>query len=174
MNRKLSRRLFRRYHEFFGLGKPPPWYLVLWQKVRKFLESRNSRLSNQIVRRLSQESEQKSKFIHNLMVFGFECGDGWYNLLNTLCRDIKKINKDPNFIVSQVKEKYGTLRFYYYGGSDKIGDLIDKAEGESAKICETCGTRRDVKRRNDGWVTTLCLVCYEKWKEPSPWPRYKK
>lgn len=46
------------------------------------------------------------------MAWGFECGDGWYDLINKLCSDISKI--DSNVIAIQVKEKYGTLRFYFY------------------------------------------------------------
>lgn len=52
------------------------------------------------------------------MTWGFECGDGWFNLIDKLCSDITKIcekNKKKNIevIAVQVKEKFGGLRFYY-------------------------------------------------------------
>ena len=60
------------------------------------------------------------------MCWGFECGDGWYNLLEALCEALTytytsgiRIGTEyfdlpaPQAIVDQVKEKFGTLRFYY-------------------------------------------------------------
>ena len=40
-----------------------------------------------------------------------DCGPGWYRLLSGLEDDIAKIA--PDYEVHQVKEKYGTLRFYW-------------------------------------------------------------
>ncbi len=50
------------------------------------------------------------------MHWGFECGDGWYNIINTLCQDVEMIigEKDIKVIADQVKEKFGGLRFYYH------------------------------------------------------------
>jgi hypothetical protein len=55
---------------------------------------------------------------------------------------------------SQVKEKYGTLRFYMSGGTDKIYEFIDEAERKSAQTCEVCGAHGDL--RVGGWLKTLC------------------
>ena len=79
------------------------------------------------------------------MCWGFECGDGWYDIIYKLCEDIEKMKLPEEFEVMQVKEKYGTLRFYTSGSTDEIEDRIDKAEQESAKTCEWCG--KFVKRR---------------------------
>ena len=51
----------------------------------------------------------------SLIPFGFECGDGWYNLIDELCEDITTLigDKDITVIAIQVKEKFGGLRFYY-------------------------------------------------------------
>ena len=47
-----------------------------------------------------------------------ECGDGWFQLLYDLCQEItnryEKDNKEVDIEVGQVKEKFGTLCFYYY------------------------------------------------------------
>lgn len=45
------------------------------------------------------------------MPWGFECGDGWYNLIYGLSWAIT--NLYPSIQASQVKEKFGGLRFYY-------------------------------------------------------------
>lgn len=56
--------------------------------------------------------------------------------------------------VDQVKEKFGTLRFYYTGGDDYISGLVSMAESMSGCTCEECGAPG--KRLGGGWVTTLC------------------
>lgn len=50
------------------------------------------------------------------MGWGFSCGDGWYELIDKLCKDINNIigNKPIKVIALQVKEKFGGLRFYYH------------------------------------------------------------
>jgi len=117
-------------------------------------------------------------------MFGFECGDGWYNLLNTLCFQIqsyidfreemnehivrrnKKADPEgqidqqlllesiPQAVVSQVKEKFGTLRFYYDGGDECIDGMVRMAEAMSAVTCEVCGDAGQLRGR--GWYYTSC------------------
>jgi hypothetical protein len=57
-------------------------------------------------------------------------------------------------VVTQIKEKFGTLRFYYHGGDDYIRGLESMADSMSARICEDCG--KPGKIRSGGWVRTLC------------------
>ena len=108
-------------------------------------------------------------------VYGIECGDGWYDLLDVLCRNIqshldykiKSLKTDEErealqLIATQVKQKYSTLRFYYSGGDDYTAGLIHMAEAMSGMICETCGDKATVK--TGGWVTNLCNSCHIKGK----------
>lgn len=97
------------------------------------------------------------------MCWGFSCGDGWYYLIDTLCdtiqshidNSIKFNNKEISQVVAvQVKEKFGTLRFYYNGGDDYIDGAVMLAELLSGKICDKCGNPG--KLRDGGWVRTLC------------------
>ena len=64
---------------------------------------------------------------------------------------------------SQVKEKFGGLRFYMTCGTDEIYDLIEKAEALSYKTCEECGQPGEEKPTS--WIRTLCDGCYENWDE---------
>ena len=57
-------------------------------------------------------------------------------------------------IASQIKEKFGTLRFYYHGGDDYIRGLEAMADSMSARICEECS--KPGKVRSGGWIRTLC------------------
>lgn len=103
---------------------------------------------------------------YTLMVFGFDFGDGWFDLVYQLCGDIQKLlEKDPElkkeFIVLQVKEKFAGLRFYVGSATDEIFDRINKAEEESYKICEICG-EPGIPRWDLFWKQTLCDKHYNK------------
>jgi len=96
------------------------------------------------------------------MAFGFECGDGWYWLIDSLCKNLQwntDHNGYPQVIAVQVKEKFGGLRFYTNGTNDKQGAVISFVESLSYKICENCGTNQDVSTDNKGWIRTLCVNC---------------
>jgi|LakMenEpi03Aug12_release.lakeMendotaPanAssembly.Ray.scaffolds.fasta_scaffold88584_5 hypothetical protein len=54
----------------------------------------------------------------------------------------------------QIKEKFGGLRIYHYGGDDYAEGLIDMAEAMSYKICEVCGNKGYPNK--DGWIKTTC------------------
>lgn len=84
---------------------------------------------------------------------GIECGDGWAEIIDSLLADL--IVMGWNRYVAQCKEKFGALRFYCGEGSTEIFARISKAERESAKFCETCGSTGSL-RRYGHWLITLC------------------
>lgn len=94
------------------------------------------------------------------MYWGFNCGDGWYDLIYTLCESIQSYidqntHKDiPQVVVEQVKEKFGTLRFYTYGGDRLTQGMIWFAESMSSKICMTCGEPGKIQAGS--WLYTSC------------------
>jgi hypothetical protein len=94
------------------------------------------------------------------MCWGIECGDGWFNLIDELCANIQNyIDQNPHkqvpqVVAEQIKEKFGTLRFYVHGGDQLITGMIWFAEGMSARVCETCGNPG--KRQGQGWIYTAC------------------
>jgi hypothetical protein len=57
-------------------------------------------------------------------------------------------------VATQIKEKFGTLRFYYQGGDNYIRGLESMADSMSARICEDCG--KPGKKTTGGWIRTLC------------------
>lgn len=147
------------------------------------------------------------------MCWGFECGDGWFPILNQLMGNIQHhidwkekqrkwateynematqcregifdlfekhmegvLNPEykekrltemleegfrevpesiPQVTLDQVKEKFGTLRFYYTGGDDYISGLVSMAESMSGITCETCG--KPGTSTQGGWIKTACL-----------------
>ncbi len=114
------------------------------------------------------------------MCWGIDCGDGWYSIIDNLCSNIDshienknweiKHKKDrgelpqdaPNFPqveATQVKEKYGGLRFYVNYYDEYISGMIHMAESMSYDICESCGNPG--KPNEQGWISTLCDPCRE-------------
>lgn len=88
-----------------------------------------------------------------------ECGDGWYPLVRQLDEALRSIA--PDYEAAQVKEKFGTLRFYVHtfdldeDAQKQFEQLITAAEDESARTCESCG--QPGRLRNDRrWLKTLC------------------
>jgi len=99
------------------------------------------------------------------MCWGIECGDGWYNLIDTLCDAIQSYidwNDKEQVIAEQVKQKYGSLRFYIRGGDMHVHGMISFAEKMSTKICEECGTMENVSQTK-GWIKTICAECYNEY-----------
>lgn len=98
----------------------------------------------------------------NLMAFGFSCGDGWYAPLRKLSEKLEAYNTehpDAPVIAIQVKEKYGTLRFYADRDAVKeVRQMIREAEIECNKVCEICGTTTDLGC-TIGYIQHVCRVC---------------
>ena len=149
------------------------------------------------------------------MCWGLEVGDGWYNIIDTLCEaltytyntsipvdeeDGKRLDIEPYVYpkngetsyyfkvempqvkASQVKEKYGTLRFYYYLEYDEpflsllkskkypeLQEIVDRfsnyvdgiihyAETASGRTCEVTGQPGELHATGGtrmGWYKVL-------------------
>ena len=103
----------------------------------------------------------------------FECAIGWYDIvydlsvkiekiLNEFAENHKQVEGEENEIIEmfavQVKEKYGTLRFYMSLETDEISDLIHEAEALSSQTCESCGA--SAKMRGTRWLEVKCDACF--------------
>jgi hypothetical protein len=175
----------------------------------------NSTLDEDLVKRYPKLFKDRYKpMTETCMCWGFECGAGWYNILNAMCGQIqhhidwkrkqraralkynrvltraikgdkaglikyltygdspdektyenvefeikrnqlRQVPEAPNQVtVNQVKEKFGTLSFYYTGGDAYISGIVSMAESMSAVTCESCGNPG--KRRGTSWLYTRC------------------
>ena len=91
--------------------------------------------------------------------YGFGIGDGWFKLVYELVNDIKVNDiKKGGWVtkVTQCKEKFGGLRFYVTGTSDKNWALIRTAEQKSYGICEETGSEVEVGTWTRDWTKTMC------------------
>lgn len=92
--------------------------------------------------------------------WGFEVGEGWFDLISELLVNIKKQKLNKQFKIVQIKEKFGGLRVYVRHGREEVFNLIDEAEKKSYEICETCG--KPGKLRLDSWHKVSCDKCHKK------------
>ena len=133
----------------------------------------------------TEEIEEFKKRIFDRIPKGWgywiSCDSGWFDLIDDLDKKISYLA--PNYEIHQVKEKYGTLRFYVGGPANSkeaaeiIDDLISYAQHLSSVICEVCGAARygrirtryddSVKTRGTGWYKTLCNDCAIKLEYPT-------
>jgi hypothetical protein len=88
---------------------------------------------------------------------------GWDNLVKDVSIKIEKIiEKMPeevqsNFYATQIKEKFGSLRFYMSNSTEEIDQLIKEAERKSVEICECCSRPGTIKP--SPWLKCLCESC---------------
>jgi len=117
--------------------------------------------------------------------FGIETGDGWFDIIDGICAGLvresrrvaeavvsarkynwtnleeltEKMRKTPPPArVAQIKEKFGTLRFYVNSATDADYAVIEFGERMSATTCEDCGNKGE--ERPGGWIRTQCELCY--------------
>lgn len=98
---------------------------------------------------------------------------GWAGLVEQLLADIDGLLTDAQaqrFEVGQIKEKFGTLRFYWkLQESGQASDderllrvrmmaLVREAERHSATVCERCGAPGTLGE-NMGWYRVRCESC---------------
>ena len=120
--------------------------------------------------------------MESCMSWGCEIGNGWYELLNSVCWRIFQYEQniadrvrirtkngkendqsDLDYVpvkFDQIKEKFGGLRIYYSGGDDYVDGIVGMADEYSYKVCEVCGNAG--KPNKGGWISTLCDSCRNK------------
>lgn len=134
-------------------------------KFKETLTSRHIAEQN-ILKKYPKIFKQASgKVTETCMCWGLDCGEGWYYLIDALCNQLQfdiDNNKEPQLEATQVKEKFGKLRFYTDGTTDRQEAMIDLAELFSSYVCERCGTTANVNQNESGWIKTLCNKCRKK------------
>lgn len=123
------------------------------------------------MKKMKKLEELKEKYPVIFSKISFEHDHGWYELLDELGSQLTTIMNKVGLVVTaeQVKEKFGTLRFYYSldfkelpdsevdGWNEIISGLVSKAELHSSHVCERCGEYGEI--RPGGWIRTLCDEC---------------
>jgi len=122
-----------------------------------------SELQNKLLQKYPKIFRQKNLSMkETCMCWGIATPDSWYDILDNLCNVIqKKVNEKGYHQVeaTQVKEKFGYLRFYTNFCYDDIEDEINKAERETKEICALCGSKENIKCPKGWWIIYLCHLC---------------
>lgn len=86
---------------------------------------------------------------------GFRFDDGWYDIIHDMCSMLNTvvIEEELEFVIMQMKEKFGELRMYTIGGTDITEKIIDFTWERSRETCERCGSKGKVRKAK--W----CLQC---------------
>ena len=112
--------------------------------------------------------DRNAPMTRTCMCWGFP-GNGWEPLIREASEKIEaEINRlaaegvpdDELPHATQVKEKFGDLRFYMSDETEAISEAIRIAEQKSAVTCECCG--KPGKLNSGGWITCLCDECRSK------------
>lgn len=103
---------------------------------------------------------QNHKNPSSALSWGICCGDGWFDLIDTLCAALQAetdLHGAPQAKALEVKEKFGCLRFAVGEVSERQREMCFCAESMSQGICEKCG---DLASHgvmpNGGLIVTRC------------------
>ena len=94
-----------------------------------------------------------------------ECGKGWEKLYTPLLQLCNLLNIE----VTQVKEKFGGMRFYVGEvppeQADMVDALISAIEAQSYKTCETCGIHNNRSREGNATYTPVKVTTSGSWRK---------
>ena len=103
---------------------------------------------------------------------------GWKKAFGIqLCKDLKEALIKSNFLndyrIMQIKEKYGSLRWYDNGHNEEIGIILMKYEHISEHTCIRCG-KINVPIYDAGWVSPWCEKCFANYRNNLKYNSTKK
>lgn len=110
---------------------------------------------------MTWQEELNSKRLKTKGWYGCISPDGWRKIVEETDEMLAFI--DPEYEIQQIKEKFGTLRYYF--ASDKTGleskimqSIVEAAEYKSSRTCEICGKYGEL-RDSRYYIRTLCDAC---------------
>jgi len=107
------------------------------------------------------EKALRAKYPEILSRCALDIDDGWHDLIDQLCAELQALADDGHHQVraTQVKQKWGALRFYVDRATDEQWALIEAAEEASQQTCERCGCRQASQVMDGGWMVVRCADC---------------
>lgn len=184
MSPELEQQLFKKYKRIFqtqcdssGISVAPSvysiecrdgWYHLIDRllfSINEHVESsRNQRARDLRYNRALRAAQAGNfRYLYNYFQFGIKTYkvEPWVVDRAHMELEIGKIRELGPLVnqvyANQIKEKYGTLRFYYSGGDEQVAGMVAVAEAMSSVICEGCGSPGSKTR--SGWIRVLCDTC---------------
>lgn len=101
---------------------------------------------------LNLQDKFPNMFTDQWVIINSHVPKGWQKIIYNLCDAIHAFSH--NVKVLQIKEKFGTLRFYYDGGDERVRGMVILAEYLCSKTCQETGKDGDLYFKQ-GWYCTL-------------------
>lgn len=91
--------------------------------------------------------------------------NGWRSafgiqLCTELAAALEKEGKLETYLIDQIKEKFGELRWYDHGGTRETDEIIEKYTELSRRTCKNCGA--PATKISTGWISPWCDECAKK------------
>lgn len=185
MTPELQQKLYDKYPEIFvqkdqsmrqtcmcwGIEVGNGWYNILDALCANIMgHAMNQRKDIEMYRRFRDGKELQMIFGIRAKAQGIASARAWFKSFLPYLKD----QRTPQEIVPciqavQVKEKFGSLRFYTDTSDDYVEGLISMADSMSARTCEICGKPGHVLNHG-GWLSARCEGCTEKrvWEVKTP------
>ena len=93
------------------------------------------------------------------MGWGITTGDGWFHLIDSLCACLQwetDHNGAPQVVATQVKEKFGRLRFSTRDASERQSGMVDLASEISGRTCDVCSAMGSAVKTGRRLLATRC------------------
>lgn len=87
-------------------------------------------------------------------------GNSVVNIKSTFWHFVRSKLTDRQ-IITDIKDKFATLRIYG-SHNEKIEKIIEKADKLCSETCESCGSQKEVKICDYGWIHNYCIDCRKK------------
>jgi hypothetical protein len=101
----------------------------------------------------------KNKFVQDWPKI-IDVDEGWYQIVIDCDKELSEI--DPDYQIYQIKEKFGTLRYYHKSSQPyneqnylKMVSIISKYESLSSCTCEATGLPGLLMKSSTGYYKTL-------------------
>ena len=175
MTQELDDKLVKKYPKIFrdryadkmvtalcwGFSCSDGWYFIidnLCNTIQSYIDnnSKRKRVKNPVMRFLIEILWKSRKLLNlkKLLTYDF------VKSIEDKC-EMEEYETISQVVATQVKEKFGGLRFYYNGGDEKIDGMVWLAEHMSYHTCEECGSVNNIGQTK-GWIITLCEDCSKK------------
>ena len=117
-----------------------------WGVTDKDIIQRHARLFD-----LSGDVTQSS------MHFGLQVDRGWLPVIAEMCAELELV-APVGFSIVSIKEKNGSLRLIYRGGTGAVEMAVAKAKERATLTCDQCGEAGELRQREGLWAVR-CGEC---------------
>ena len=173
MKQELDNLLVKRYPRLFvernlpknqscmahGVTCKDGWFTIidcLCANIQGYIDNQESQLEG---------DQQYNLLINNCKNGNFELFNKYFSHMEPTAREKYKTeiaqrepreltSLVPQVVITQIKEKFGTLRFYFKGGDNHVRGMVQMAESMTSFTCEECGAPGELRQKR--YLYTAC------------------